>query len=222
MLVDLHVHTKLSSDSNVSPEQYLEAAARNSIPLGAICFTEHRLFPTDPELDRTYADLSERFRIRIFKGTEADTDLGHLLIFGVTSVLMKRFDLDGRMHRAEHLIEAVHGEGGISIPAHPFRDSGYGTRLDALLAKLGSALTAVEAINGQNSHDQNIAAITAAEKLGMTAVGGSDAHFPTAKWFLTCATELERAVSSVEELCAEIRAGRARPYQFPPDASIRG
>ena len=105
MLVDLHVHTKLSSDSNVSPEQYLEAAARNSIPLGAICFTEHRLFPTDPELDRTYAELSERFGIRIFKGTEADTDLGHLLIFGVTSALMKRFDLDGRMHRGEVSIQ---------------------------------------------------------------------------------------------------------------------
>src|SRR5260370_9710204 len=172
MLVDLDVHTKLSSDSNVAPEQYLEAAARNSIPLGAICFTEHRLFPTDPELDRTDAELSERFGIRIFKGTEADNDLGHLLIFGVTPTLIKRFDLDGRMHRAEHLIEAVHGEGGISIPAHPFRDSGYGTRLDALLAKLGSALTAVETINGQNSHDPHVAAITPPANRGLTPAGG--------------------------------------------------
>src|SRR5260370_2451312 len=222
MLVDLHVHTKLSSDSNVSPEQYLEAAARNSIPLGAICFTEHRLFPTDPELDRTYAELSERFGIRIFKGTEADTDLGHLLIFGVTPTLMKRFDLDGRMHRAEHLIEAVHGEGGISIPAHPFRDSGYGARLDALLAKLGSALTAVETINGQNSHDQKIAAITAAEKLGMTAVGGSDAHFPTPKWFLPRATQIRPEVGTVEEPSAGNPPGAARPFQFPPDTSTTG
>src|SRR5258708_19244909 len=160
MLVDLHVHTKLSSDSNVSPEQYLEAAARNSIAQGAICFTEDGLFPTDPELDRTYAELSERLGIRIFKGTEADTDLGHLLIFGVTSTLMKRFDLDGRMHRAEHLIEAVHGEGGISIPAHPFRDSGYGTRLDALLAKLGSSLTAGETINAPKCSDPEACALS--------------------------------------------------------------
>jgi predicted metal-dependent phosphoesterase TrpH len=215
MLVDLHVHTKLSSDSNVSPETYLEVVSRHPAPLGAICFTEHRLYPTDPEIDRTYAELSERFGVRIFKGIEADTNLGHLLIFGVTHELRRRFDLEARMHRADHMIEIVHGEGGIAIPAHPFRESGYGARLDTLLAKLGPALSAVEAINGQNSHEQNVAAITACEKLGLTAVGGSDAHFPTANWFMTYATELERDVTTVEEMCEELRAGRARPYHFP-------
>ncbi|MGH7932129.1 MAG: PHP domain-containing protein [Candidatus Binataceae bacterium] len=221
MIVDLHVHTRLSSDSNVAPEQYVEAAARNHTPLGAICFTEHRFYPVDPETDRLYAELSQRHGVRIFKGIEADTDFGHLLIFGVTRELIRRFDLDGRMHRAEHMMEVVHAEGGIAIPAHPFRDSAYGPRLDDLLAKLGPALGAVEAINGQNSHDQNVAGIASAEKLGLTAVGGSDAHFVTPKWFLTCATELEREINTVEELCVELRAGRARPYRFPREAAQR-
>ncbi|SRR5579883_103165 len=214
MLIDLHVHTRLSSDSNVAPDQYLEAASRAPVPLGAICFTEHRLFPTDAELDRTYAELAERFGVRIFKGIEADTDLGHLLIFGVTRELRRRFNLEARMHRAHLIIETVHSEGGIAIPAHPFRDSGYGPRLDDLLARVGPALSVIEAINGQNTHEQNVAAITACEKLGLTAVGGSDAHFVSPKWFMTCATELEREVNSVEELCAELRAGRARPFRF--------
>jgi predicted metal-dependent phosphoesterase TrpH len=215
MLVDLHVHTKLSSDSNVAAEQYLAAAAQRLPKLGAICFTEHRLLPEDAELDRTYDELAERFGLRIFKGVEADTKLGHLLIFGVTKEIRRRFDLGDRLLRAEHLIEVVHGEGGIAIPAHPFRDSGYGDRLDDLLAKLGPALSTVEAINGQNSRDQNNAALAAAEKLGLTAVGGSDAHFVTPKWFLTCATELERDVATVAELCEELRCGRAKPYFFP-------
>jgi len=215
MLIDLHVHTKLSSDSNVSPESYLEMASRSPVPLGAICFTEHRLFPVDPDLDRVYEELAARFGIHIFKGIEADTDLGHLLIFGVSRELQRRFDLEGRMHRAQLMIEMVHGEGGIAIPAHPFRDSGYGTRLDELLARLGPALNAVEAINGQNTHEQNVAALAACEKLGLTAVGGSDAHFASANWFMTCATELTREVATVEELCAELRAGQARPFQFP-------
>jgi predicted metal-dependent phosphoesterase TrpH len=214
MLIDLHVHTKLSSDSNVSPETYLEAASRHEPGLGAICFTEHRFYPVDRELDRLYGELTERYGVLIFKGIEADTNLGHLLVFGVTEELRRRFDLDGRMHRAEHMIEVVHGEGGIAIPAHPFRDSGYGTRLDDLRAKVGVALSAIEAINGQNTRAQNVEAIAAAEKLGLTALGGSDAHFPTPHWFMTCATELEREVKSVEELCAELRAGRARPYNF--------
>jgi histidinol phosphatase-like PHP family hydrolase len=221
MLVDLHVHTRLSSDSNMLPESYLEAASRNPIPLGAICFTEHRLYPTDPEIDQAYQQLAERFGIHIFKGIEADTDLGHLLILGVTRQLQRRFDLEARMHRAVPMIEMVHGEGGIAIPAHPFRDSGYGARLDDLLARLGPALSVIEAINGQNTHEQNVAALTACEKLGLTAVAGSDAHFASANWFMTCATELTGDVATVEELCQELRAGRARPFHFPRTAGQR-
>jgi predicted metal-dependent phosphoesterase TrpH len=215
MLIDLHVHTRLSSDSNVAPESYLEAASRGPVRLGAICFTEHRLFPVNPDLDGVYEELAARFGVHIFKGIEADTDLGHLLIFGVNRELQRRFDLQDRMHRAQLMIEVVYGEGGIAIPAHPFRDSGYGTRLDELLGRLGPALSAVEAINGQNTHEQNVAALAACEKLGLTALGGSDAHFASANWFMTCATELERKIATVEELCAELRAGRARPFQFP-------
>jgi hypothetical protein len=133
-----------------------------------------------------------------------------LLIFGVTPELRRRFDLTSRMLKAERLIEFVYGEGGVAIPAHPFRDSGYGSRLDALLAKLGLAMGVVEAINGQNSHAQNTEALAACAKLGLTAVAGSDAHFATPKWFLTCATEFERPLANVADMCAELRAGRAR------------
>jgi predicted metal-dependent phosphoesterase TrpH len=217
MLIDLHVHTRLSSDSNVTAAAYLEAAAGRRPGLDALCFTEHRLYPTDPELDAEYAELAERFGVRIFKGVEADTDLGHLLIFGVSREVARRFDLTSRMLRAERLIEFVHHEGGIAIPAHPFRESGYGSRLDTLLAKLGPALSTVEAINGQNSPEQNTAALTTCEKLGLTAVAGSDAHFAAPRWFMTCATELERPVTNIEDLCAELRAGRARAYEFKSD-----
>ena len=84
------------------------------------------------------------------------------------------------------------------------------------MSRHGAALGAVEVLNGQNSADQNQRAQDAALKLGLTAVGGSDAHFASPKWFMTVATELDREVKTVEELCAELRAGRARPYVFPP------
>jgi len=215
MIADLHVHTRLSSDSNVAPEQYLEFAKRSGRGLGAICFTEHRLFPGDHEVGRLYAQLAEQFQIAIFKGIEADTDLGHLLLFGVTDEVTHRFDLTARMLKSDSLIKVLHHEGGVAIPAHPFRDSGYGSRLDALLSRHGAALGAIEVLNGQNSIEQNRRAQDAALKLGLTAIGGSDAHFATAKWFMTIATEFECDVRTVEQLCAEIRAGRARPYVFP-------
>jgi predicted metal-dependent phosphoesterase TrpH len=214
MIADLHVHTRLSADSNVSPEQYLEFAKSSAPGLGAICFTEHRLFPTDAEVVRLYAELEDRFQIAIFKGIEADTDLGHLLLFGVNDEVTRRFDLTSRMLKSDSLIEVIHQEGGVAIPAHPFRDSGYGSRLDGLLSRHGAALGAVEVLNGQNSAEENRRAQDAALKLGLTAVGGSDAHFATAKWFMTVATEFERDLNTVEQMCAEIRAGRARPYVF--------
>ena len=219
MIVDLHVHTNLSADSRVTAEQYLEFAGRTQAGLGAICFTEHRLYPAEPEIERSYAELTEKFGIHIFRGIEADTDLGHLLLFGVNAEVSRRFDLASRMLKSDHLIEVIHHEGGVAIPAHPFRESGFGDRLDSLLARHGTALGAIEVINGQNSELQNEHAADAALKLGLTAVGGSDAHFASAKWFLTCATELERDVATVEELCGEIRAGRAKPYIFPRDAA---
>jgi len=214
MLVDLHVHTLLSSDSNVAPELYVEAAARGPRRLDAICFTEHRLFPTEADLDRRYAELTEKFGVMVFKGIEADTNLGHLLLFGITAEVIRRFDLTARMLKSDALIEVVHGEGGVAIPAHPFRDSGFGPQLDDLLARHGPALGAIEALNGQNTARENDSALVAMGKLGLTGVGGSDAHFVTAKWFLTCATELERDVNDVAGLCAELRAGRARPFRF--------
>ena len=215
MIVDLHVHTNLSSDSNVAAEQYLDFAAGSGRRLDAICFTEHRLFPADAECDEKYRALAEQYGIAIFKGVEADTDLGHLLMFGITHEVARRFDLTSRMLKSEHLIEVLHHEGGVAIPAHPFRDSGFGSRLDALLSRHGAALGAVEVLNGQNSPEENLRAQNAALKLGITAVGGSDAHFATAKWFMTVATELERDAATVEDLCVELRAGRARPYVFP-------
>ena len=217
MLVDLHVHTNLSTDSNVSAERYLDAIAAAGKLLDAICFTEHRLYPMDAALDARYAELSERFGVRVFKGIEADTDLGHLLLFGITPALIKNFDLTDRMLRSEQLIAAVDAEGGVAVPAHPFRDSGFGERLGDLRAKVGDALRAIEAINGQNTPRQNELGIHASHAHRLAAVAGSDAHFVTPRWFLTTATRLERPVRTIEELCAELRAGRARPHVFNHD-----
>ncbi len=138
-LVDLHVHTRLSADSNVDPETYMQALARAGNPLAAICFTEHRLYPIDAETGRIYRQLESDFGVAIFQGVEADTDLGHLLLFGVTPALTSRFDLGQRMLRSESVIEVIDGEGGIAIPSHPFRDSGFGPRLEELLSGLGGS-----------------------------------------------------------------------------------
>ena len=210
-------------DTGLDPADLREAAVLNhelygfygvSIWVADLAFPRELLESTKLVKFQRYAELTEQYGVLIFKGIEADTNLGHLLLFGVTREVIRRFDLSSRMLKSDNLIEVVHGEGGVAIPAHPFRDSGFGPQLDDLLARHGSALGVIEALNGQNSPRENEAALVAAEKLGLVGVGGSDAHFASAKWFLTCATELERQVSDIEGLCAELRAGRARPFRF--------
>jgi predicted metal-dependent phosphoesterase TrpH len=216
LLIDLHLHTRLSSDSNVSAEQYLEANRRAGSLLSAVCFTEHRLYPSDAETLRSYDELSQKFAVHIFRGVEADTDLGHLLLYGITPRISQTFDLTGRMLKSTDLITQLYGEGGVAVPAHPFRDSGFGSRLEEFSRTFGRQFPAIEVLNGQSSAEQNQLAEAAAIRFSLTSIGGSDAHFATPKWFPICATEFEKPVTRVENLCAELRAGRASAKRIQP------
>jgi len=216
MLIDLHLHTRLSSDSNVSAEQYLEANRRAGSVLSAVCFTEHRLYPSDAETLRSYDELSQKFGVHIFRGVEADTDLGHLLLYGITPRIAQTYDLTSRMLKSADLILQLYSEGGVAVPAHPFRDSGFGSRLEELIGTFGRQFPAIEVLNGQNSAEQNQLAEAAALRLRLTSIGGSDAHFATLKWFPICASQFEKPVTNVENLCAELRAGRASAKQIHP------
>jgi len=217
MLIDIHVHTAASRDSNARVEDYLQMATQAHSGLDAICLTEHRFY--QPHHDSESADLLDRYGVRVFHGIEADTDFGHLILLGVTDSIARSFDLTDRMLKSESLIVAIDSEGGLAIPAHPFRNSGFGPRLRYLVEKTSGALRAIEAINGQNTADENAKAVAVAHDLGLIALGGSDAHHPTPDWFLTVATLVDGHFSTLSEVCAEIRAGRARPYHFQGQAA---
>jgi predicted metal-dependent phosphoesterase TrpH len=212
MLIDLHVHTAASRDSNARVEDYLQMALQARSGLDAICLTEHRLY--QPRASFESERFFDRYGVRVFNGIEADTDFGHLILLGVTDSIVRSFDLSDRMLKSESLIVALDSEGGLAIPAHPFRDSGFGQRLGYLVEKTSGALRAIEAINGQNRADENAKAVAAAQDLGLIALAGSDAHHPTPDWFLTVATVVDGHFSTLSEVCAEIRTGRARPYDF--------
>jgi predicted metal-dependent phosphoesterase TrpH len=68
---------------------------------------------------------------------------------------------------------------------------------------------AVEAVNGANSHAENMDACAAAKRYGLIEAGGSDAHAPGAvgrAW-----SEISRRVETAAELAEAIRDGRVRP-----------
>jgi predicted metal-dependent phosphoesterase TrpH len=199
MLVDLHVHTAVSSPcSQIDPRLLIEVASR--IGLDALCVTEHE----EMEGAEVARRLGKEAGFPVFRGVEVYTELGDMLVFGLyraTFPLTTPFD---------ELLAEVREAGGAIVPAHPCRGSrGFHEilgeeRADLLLANVD----AIETRNGGTSPESNEAAQAYADKYGIPGVGGSDAHF--LMQLGRCLTVFECDVYSEAELVEEIQAGRCR------------
>ncbi len=161
--IDLHIHSKLSGDSDSEPEEIIERALE--MGLDGIAFTEHYSYeasePVEP-LKEKYKD-----RILILRGVEFSSKEGHCLVFG--------FNTDRHLEKytpVAELIEIVQSAGGVVIPSHPFRGI---NSMGELIRDL-KGLFAIEGFNGYNRHSLNLRAIDLAEELGIAFTGGSDAH----------------------------------------------
>jgi len=202
MLLDLHVHSVFSLDSPTRPEEYAQAAVE--LGLEGLVFMEHKRLVTDFD----FAALGQKFNLVILHGVEAETFWGHLLLYGATPDLAQAFDLSRRLDPVP-LAQALHELGGLAVPAHIFRPGlGLGTRSLDL-----PGFAAVETLNGGNSLEENRSAAQWAARVGLAAVGGSDAHFRSELG--SCLTRLENSVRTMVELVAEIKAGRCQAIARP-------
>lgn len=213
MIIDLHTHTHPTSACSRMPVgALLEAAAARG--LDAVCVTDHSSISGGLDAQTAAACGG----MTVFRGVEARTTLGDILVFGVDEDFPEGVD-------GGHLLAYVALHGGASVLAHPFRRGGgwalwywldrQGLALDAGLAGRPefAHLHAVETFNGQVSAGELAQAEVLARILGLPAVGGSDAH--AAHQVGTTGTEFVRPVGNEAELAAEIRAGRVRPWRRP-------
>jgi predicted metal-dependent phosphoesterase TrpH len=207
MIIDMHVHSDVSDDGMASVETYMRwiARLRRSYRLDGIAFTEHRLF----NRDAAYEALAREYDILIIKGTEADTDCGHILLYGVTDQILQAFDLKNVHLRGRDLIAAMEDVGGIGIPAHPGRrhiglvehvEKGY---------DIGTSLRAAEQLNGGSSRQENERARQFVHDRRLFGIGGSDAHFVSAvgKYM----TEFKRPIRTLQDLVEHLYSGDYRP-----------
>jgi predicted metal-dependent phosphoesterase TrpH len=192
MRIDLHCHTaRFSGCSSLTPEG-LVTAARDA-GLDAVCLTEHdRLWPVG-EARR----LSERFGLIVLRGMEVTTELGHVLVYGLT-------EPPPGMFLAATLVEAVRSAGGLAILAHPARAG----QLSVAPAQRTGLFDTVEILNGSDGPEQNRAAEGLAAGHRLAGIAGSDCHGPAEAG--TVATVLPRWVTSERELVAVLRLGRHR------------
>ncbi len=207
MIIDMHVHSDVSDDGMASVETYLRwiANVRRTHRIDGIVFTEHRLF----NMEADYGALACQYDILILKGTEADTDCGHVLLYGVNEKILQDFDLKNVHLSGREIIEAMEAVGGIGIPSHP------GRRYIGLVEYLekgydvGGHLRAVEQLNGGSSRQENAKAIQLVQDRNLFGIGGSDAHFVSAvgKYM----TEFKHPIRTMHELVEQLYTGEYRP-----------
>ncbi len=182
--------------------------------LDAVCVTDHHFAWGGREAQML---AREKYGFTVFRGVEARTTLGDVLVFGLDE------DYESGVEGAE-LLRHVDERGGAAVLAHPFRHGG-GWALWYWLEKQGLALDAnlvtrpelehihaIETFNGQVNGDELRQAEDLARILGLPVCGGSDAH---AAWQVgVTATEFARPVTSEAQLAQEIREGRIRPRRL--------
>ena len=205
MLIDLHTHTYPRSDDSFMEADELIDAAKN-LGLDGVCLTDHDYFWSLAEVQA----LSRKHDFLVLPGCEINTDDGHMVVFG-----LHRYSYG--LHKPTVVRRLVDQQGGVIIAAHPYRRrfledqaANPHNRSEMLEQAAEDAFfqicDAIEGINGRGTPSENQFSQDLAGRLGLSLTGGSDAH--RVAQLGTAATRLKRAVTSLEDLVHELRAGR--------------
>ncbi len=205
---DLHTHsTDASDDAGATVEGYLRwivGRRKRGFQVDGLVLTEHRSF--DPSVD--HSDLAERYGVVVLKGSELETDIGHVLVYGVTPAFVSQFDLSRVDLVSAEVFAAAKEYGGYAVAAHAGR-----SRIGLWdYVERGVDLAHVETIeqlNGGSSVDENHRAALLSERHGYRTVGGSDAHFVSAVG--RCLTAFRRPIRRIEDMVDELRGGEHYP-----------
>jgi hypothetical protein len=198
MIVDLHVHTNVSSRcSSLKPAELVERA--RELGLDAVAVTEHATYKGA----QVVFDYARERGFKVFRGMEVYTELGDMLVFGWDEYV--RYYL----FPFKDLREEVEKRGGIIIPAHPCRglDVRHKHRQE-LPDELLEAIVAIETRNGLITKKGNDQAERIRGKYGLFGVGGSDAHHVS--HLGRCLTVFEDEPTDEKELMEVLRTGRYR------------
>ena len=213
---DLHVHTvQGSSDSSLTPEQLIEHARR--IGLDGVCLTEHG----GGWEQQHFQAVFEEAGFTVIRGLEVDTDMGHVLVFGL------HFYVNG-IHRVNELRKVVDKAGGVMVSAHPFRNlfnrPPYNVNLvfrdpdghpanaqEAAGHPLFQVVDDIEVANGSNTNRENLFALEVAQSLGFGGTGGSDVH--STHGLGKCVTMFDGEIKSEADLIEAIKAKAFTPAQ---------
>jgi predicted metal-dependent phosphoesterase TrpH len=210
-VLDLHSHSEASEDSRAPLEAYLNwlKLRRAERPVDGIVLTEHRQFNQDAD----YRALEDKFGIMVLKASEVETDYGHVLVFGVTDEMTRRFDFANVRLPAQELIDGVAKMGGVAVPCHPGRPT-VGLYQHYQTKPPLENVIAVEVLNGGSRKGEDERSEELVQKYGYAAVGGSDSHLVSLIGL--CATRFDADILSIDDLVRALNTGAYEPVDFRP------
>ena len=209
MILDLHAHSIKSDDGRAKVQNYCQWIKTRDIAIDGFVLTEHRQF--DNESD--YSPLAAEHGITILKGSEVETEYGHVLVFGVTPALQEAFDFSDIHLPLAKVVEACDRHDAIAIPAHPGRPRvGMAAHLEE--HGIPSGIRVVEVFNGGSREDEDAVAQQLADEQSYLGIGGSDAHIVS--HIGRCATEFPAPIRTEREHVEALRGTDFKAMQLKP------
>ncbi len=185
--------------------KWIVARRKRGFLIDGFVLTEHRQY--DPDSD--YSALSEQYGVTILRGAEVETDIGHVLVYGVTPEFTGAFDLRSVSLPHKEVFRVARATGGFAVAAHAGRPRiGLSHYIDDEGMTI-DGIEAIEQLNGGSSTHENERAAHLAQRFGLRGVGGSDAHFVSA--IGRCLTAFSRPIASVQDLVQELAHGEYHP-----------
>lgn len=166
---DIHIHTTCS-DGTADVREVLEYVAHHT-DLRVIAITDHDTIAGALEARR----MADAFGLEVIVGEEVSTAEGHMLALFIEEQLPPK-------RSAAETIAAVHAQGGLCIPAHPYGMLVPSMGYFGLEERCGGAapewpVDGIEIFNASLWLPRNnTTAATIGARLGLPACGGSDSH----------------------------------------------
>ena len=191
---DLHVHTIYSKDSLITPKDLVYYAKKRG--LNAVAVTDHN------QLDGAYK-IAKETDFLIIPGMEVSSSDGHIVALNVSELIPRGLS-------AVETVERIHGAGGVAIACHPFV-----LFKGCLKESVCETFDAVEIVNARAfPFKRSIKKATqTAERLKLSRVGGTDAHYgPQIGYGYTV---IEASEPNVEAITKAIVEGHCQAFGEP-------
>ena len=196
---DLHVHTTYSNDSLITPKDLIYYSKKSG--LNAVAVTDHNY------LDGAYK-IAEETDFLIIPGMEVSSSDGHIVALNVKELIPSGLN-------AAETVECIHNSGGVAIACHPFVLFKSG-----LKESICDTFDAIEIINARAFPFKRSVkkAFQTAERLNLSHVGGTDAHYgPQIGYGYTVIEVDEPSVELIAEAIVKGRCqavGKAVPFNL--------